>query len=175
MPFWIAGDGFQVVGFELDPSCGACWSAAGVPCRPDPSKTKFESGDMLNLPLANATIDIACSVSAIKHTSDPIRAVAEMLRVVKPRGGLILTMNVDIRGSDSVSWKAFSEIVSLLEYNTRPSLPVRQVTPESLLTFENRTLDPQSRSMLLSKRVLDYLGIRARTDQTVFAWAGERT
>ena len=97
-----------------------------------------------------------------------------MLRVVKPRGGLILTMNVDIRGSDSVSWKAFSEIVSLLEYNTRPSLPVRQVTPESLLTFENRTLDPQSRSMLLSKRVLDYLGIRARTDQTVFAWAGER-
>ncbi len=174
MPFWLAGDGFQVVGFDLDTSCEARWSATGVPCRPDPSKTKFESGDMLNLPLENATIDIAYSVSAIEHTTDPVRAVAEMIRVLKPGGGLILTMDVDIRGSDSVNWQAFNEIVPLLENDTRSLLPIRHVTPEKLLTFENRTLDPQSRSRLLTKRILDYIGIRARTDQTVFAWAGEK-
>jgi len=174
MPFWLAGDGFQVVGIDLDTSCEAPLSATGVPCRPDPSKTKFKSADMLNLPLADATIDITYSVSAIEHTSDPVRAVTEMLRVLKPGGGLILTMDVDIRGSDSVSWQAFSEIVPILENHTRSLLPVRHVTPDRLLTFETRTLNPQSGSRLLSKRVLDHFGIRARSDQTVFAWAGEK-
>jgi SAM-dependent methyltransferase len=174
MPFWLGGDGFQVVGFDLDTSCEARWNRTGVPCRPDPSKTRFECGDMLHLPLADASVDIAYSVSAIEHTSDPVRAVAEMLRVLKPGGGLILTMDVDICGSDSVSWQAFSEIVSFLERHTRSLLPVRHVTPGRLLTFENRTLVPQSSTRLLSKRILDYLGIRARSDQTVFAWAGEK-
>jgi ubiquinone/menaquinone biosynthesis C-methylase UbiE len=129
---------------------------------------------MLNLPLGDATVDIAYSVSAIEHTSDPVRAVSEMLRVLRPGGGLVLTMDVDICGSDSVEWPAFREIVRLLEKHTKALLPVRHVTPERLLTFENRTIDPQSRTRLLSKRVFHHLGIRKRSDQAVFAWAGEK-
>ena len=41
------------------------------------------------------------------------------------------------------------------------------------MEIENRSLNPQSGKRLLSKRALDHLGIRARSDQTVFAWADE--
>lgn len=174
VPFWLGGDGFHVTGIDLDTTCDPRWSADGIPCRPDVSTTIFERGDMLRLPRADNTVDIAYSVSAIEHTSDPVQAVSEMLRVLRPGGGLVLTIDVDICGSDSIGWPAFAEIVSILGRNTRPLLPVRHVTPEKLLTFENRTISPQTATRLLLKRALDQFGIRKRSDQTVFAWAGEK-
>ena len=88
VPFWLGGDGFRVVGFDMDRSCEARWHRTGDPGGPDPSRTKSECGDILHLPLADATVDIAHSVSAIEHTSDPVRAAAEVLRVLEPGGGL---------------------------------------------------------------------------------------
>jgi SAM-dependent methyltransferase len=174
LPFWLAGEGFHVIGVDLDRTCEAKWHATDVPCRPEPSATRFECGDMLNLPRDNASVDIVCSVSAIEHTADPARAVSEMIRVLKPRGGLVLTMDVDIRGSESVAWQPFCEIVAMLERATKPMLPVRHTIPTRLLTFENRTVQPQSATRLLLKRILDHAGIRKRSNQTVFAWAGEK-
>jgi ubiquinone/menaquinone biosynthesis C-methylase UbiE len=174
LPFWLGGDGFHVTGIDLDKSCEAKWRAINVPCRPESAATRFEYGDMLNLPRGDATVDLAYSVSAIEHTSDPVRAVSEMVRVVKPRGGLIVTMDVDICESDSVGWQPFREIISILEKFTTPILPVRHTIPTRMLTFENRTLQPQSATRLLLKRMLDHTGVRKRSDQTVFAWAGTK-
>jgi SAM-dependent methyltransferase len=176
LPYWLGGDGFHVTGIDLDRSCEARWHAVDVPCRPESSATRFEYADMLNLPRGDATVDVVYSISAIEHTSDPVRAVSEMVRVLKPRGGLVVTMDVDICGSDSdsVGWGPFCEIVGILVKSTRPVLPTRYTISTRMLTFENRTLRPQSATRLLLKRILDHAGIRKRSDTTVFAWAGEK-
>ena len=116
IPFWLGGDGFRLTGIDLDTKCGPKWSAPGIPCRPDTSSTTFEAGDMLALPRADQSLDIVYSVSAIEHTFDPVLAVKEMLRVLKPGGGIVLTMDVDICGSDSVGWPTFKQIVAILEH-----------------------------------------------------------
>jgi SAM-dependent methyltransferase len=174
VPYWLGGDGFRVTGIDLDTNCEPKWCDREVPCRPDPGTTKFEPGDMLNLPLPEGSADVVYSVSAIEHTTDPVRAVSEMIRILRPGGGLVLTLDVDICESDSVRWDAFLEIQRILANSTKPLLPTRHVVPTKLMTFENRTVDPQSSSRLLFKQMLDHFGIRKRSNQTVFAWAGTK-
>ena len=174
LPFWLAGEGFRVTGIDLDGSCEAKWRATDVPCRPDTSMMIFERGDMLELPRSDASFDLVYSISAIEHTSDPFQAVVEMLRVLKPGGHLVLTLDTDLAGTPFVSWPMLLEIQRLLEAATRPVLPVRHVIPPRMLTFENRTIARQSPGRLLAKRLLDELGLRSRRDQTIFAWAGRK-
>jgi len=46
--------------------------------------------DVHHLPLADASADALCSVFMLEHVKDPARAVAEMARVLKPGGHLLL-------------------------------------------------------------------------------------
>jgi SAM-dependent methyltransferase len=174
IPYWLAGDGFRVTGVDLDSSYEPKWSAIGVPCRPDPSFTRFERGDMLKLPRQDGSIDVVYSVSAIEHTSDPVMAVSEMLRILRPGGHIVFTLDVDICSSEAVPWPQFMQIQDMLQRATVPDLPIRHVTPHRLLTFENRTLAPQSSTRLLMKHVLDHVGLKQRRNLTTFGWAGTK-
>lgn len=49
------------------------------------------AGDACHLPLADATFDLVISSECIEHTEQPLRAVAEMARVVKHGGFVIIT------------------------------------------------------------------------------------
>jgi len=174
LPFWLAAGGFHVTGVDLDRSCEPKWRSDGVPCRPDPSLTRFECGDMLDLPRRDESVDVVYSVSAVEHTSNRVKAVAEMLRILKRGGLLVLTLDADICNTALVSWPELFQIQRLLETATTPALPCRHVVPSRLLTFENRTITPQSANRLFLKRALDHVGWKPRYDQTIFAWAGRK-
>jgi 2-polyprenyl-6-hydroxyphenyl methylase/3-demethylubiquinone-9 3-methyltransferase len=60
---------------------------AGKKCR-----TARVQGSALDLPFGEGTFDHVVSSEMIEHTADPRRAVAELLRVVKPGGALALTV-----------------------------------------------------------------------------------
>lgn len=49
------------------------------------------AGDACRLPIANARFDLVVSSECVEHTADPLRAVAEMARVVKQGGFVIIT------------------------------------------------------------------------------------
>ena len=50
------------------------------------------ASDACRLPFPDGAFDIVISSECIEHTAHPIRAVAEMCRVLKPRGTLVVTV-----------------------------------------------------------------------------------
>jgi len=48
------------------------------------------AGNALNLPFGDATVDAAIAIESLEHSLRPQRAVAEMLRVLKPGGRLLV-------------------------------------------------------------------------------------
>jgi ubiquinone/menaquinone biosynthesis C-methylase UbiE len=46
------------------------------------------------LPLADATVDVATCISSIRHVRDRVRAFAELARVIRP-GGVLLVVELD--------------------------------------------------------------------------------
>lgn len=49
-------------------------------------------GSLLSTPLANESVDLVWSWGVIHHTSDPRRALAELVRVLRPGGTIILAV-----------------------------------------------------------------------------------
>ena len=92
----------------LDAGCGTGWFSAKAVERGadvtsmdlgeqllDQVKKKCRStticGSILEMPFPNNTFDIVISSEVIEHVPDPIKAIHEMHRVLKPGGSLVLT------------------------------------------------------------------------------------
>lgn len=54
------------------------------------SNLRLEEGDLENLPIANATCDAALMLLALTQVDEPRLAVAEMARIIKPRGRAVI-------------------------------------------------------------------------------------
>lgn len=54
------------------------------------SSAKFVLYDGVTLPFADASFDVALSISVIEHVDQPVRYLSEILRVLKPEGILYL-------------------------------------------------------------------------------------
>lgn len=63
---------------------------AGLPVR-------FEHGDLYALPLDDDSVDIAHAHQVLQHLGDPVGALREMARVVRP-GGIVAARDVDAGG-----------------------------------------------------------------------------
>jgi ubiquinone/menaquinone biosynthesis C-methylase UbiE len=82
------GDG-PVVGLDLPPDVIA--TAAADHVRPN---LTFRVGDVYALDIADDTFDVAYAHQVLQHLSDPVAALREMRRVVKP-GGVVAVRDSD--------------------------------------------------------------------------------
>lgn len=57
------------------------------------SNVEFVEGSLEKLPLANASVDAAVCVLVLHHLPDPAAAVAEMARIIRP-GGVVLVIDM---------------------------------------------------------------------------------
>ncbi|HEV7721028.1 MAG TPA: class I SAM-dependent methyltransferase [Iamia sp.] len=97
------------VGRALDACCGTGrhaahlvdrgWDVVGVDAthemlevaRAKTPLARFEEGDVLDLPLADETVDLAVCSLALTHVPDLGAALAELARVVRPGGTVVLS------------------------------------------------------------------------------------
>ena len=81
------GPGGRVVGLDSSEQL----IARAQPAPPGAAPVEFLHGQAGELPFADATFDAARAERVIEHVPDPAAAIAEMLRVVKPGGQVLVT------------------------------------------------------------------------------------
>jgi SAM-dependent methyltransferase/uncharacterized protein YbaR (Trm112 family) len=77
-------DGARVVGLDASPAI----DVAAFNNRSD--RALFVQGDLLHLPLAPGTFDVVCCLGVLHHLADTSRGVAELVRVLRAGGWLLV-------------------------------------------------------------------------------------
>ena len=135
------GEGIDLSMVALDPSCeviGVELSDGGV--ETSLARTRglerahIVQGDLLRIPIAEATFDAAYSYGVVHHTPDPPRAVREIARTLKPGAPLLLYVYEDF-SDRSLAWR-----VALAMANSARAITTR--LPPKLLMRLCRLLSP---------------------------------
>jgi SAM-dependent methyltransferase len=85
----------SVVGIDRSPSVLA--RASELAARRQVINVQWRTGDLVQLPLANASVDVALLSQALHHAAEPERAIAEAVRVLRPEGRVLV---LDLRQHD---------------------------------------------------------------------------
>jgi SAM-dependent methyltransferase len=80
----LVAAGHQTIGVDRSPEMLGI-AATKVP------EADFRTGDLMALPLDDASVDVAVCSLALTHLTDPAPAIAELARVVRPGGRVILS------------------------------------------------------------------------------------
>jgi len=86
---WVSGRGARALTFA-----DFSFAAVGIARRDIASRAPeaaFLSTDIERLPFASDTFDIVCSFETLEHVPRPAAGLAELVRVTRPRGRLIVT------------------------------------------------------------------------------------
>ena len=107
--------GHDVTGLDLSDD------ALAVAARHDPRHTvRYQRGDALNLPFANASFDVVCAMDFLEHVESPEHAIAEAARVLRPSGLFFFhTFNRNF-----LAWLVIIKGVEWFVRNTPPRLHV---------------------------------------------------
>jgi SAM-dependent methyltransferase len=91
-------------------------------------RADFRAGDIARLPYATDSLDLVIASEVIEHLPEPERVIAEVARVLKPGGKLILTMPLESHTPAHVH--ALSGPEDLHALCAKASLRVRRVEPK---------------------------------------------
>jgi SAM-dependent methyltransferase len=98
---FLAAHGHEVIGVDSSPEMLAL-ARAKVP------SARFEAGDLERLPLPDASVDAAVCALALSHAPDIRPGVAELGRVVRP-GGSVIVSNPHPFATELLDWRATIE------------------------------------------------------------------
>jgi len=76
----------------IDISEGSLGTARGLKEKFGLDSAEFMKQDMLDLPFPDASFDIVWAWGTVHHTTDPFRAIDQLIRVLKPGGALLLAV-----------------------------------------------------------------------------------
>jgi SAM-dependent methyltransferase len=179
----------EVVGLDIDDRM--LEQARATATERGATNVRFESGDILKLPFPDASFDAVWAASVLQYMPDPLAAVKEMARVVKP-GGVVAARDRnyqgDILGNANPKLRRFFKLyyrwTSSWGFNTRFGGDLRAVFHNAGLvdvvssaSYENngtteRVRWTADRYASLLPRVIDQLGLTGSvdTDDLVAAW-----
>ena len=80
----------RVTGIDISP--GSLGTAEGLKEKFGLGNARFEKQNMLRLPYPDASFDIVWAWGTVHHTTDPLGAVTELMRVLKPGGSILLAI-----------------------------------------------------------------------------------
>jgi ubiquinone/menaquinone biosynthesis C-methylase UbiE len=80
----------QVTGIDI--SEGSLHTAQSLKEKFGLKNAEFEKQDMLALPFPDRSFDIVWAWGTVHHTTDPFKAIDELIRVLKPSGSILLAI-----------------------------------------------------------------------------------
>ena len=85
----------SVVG--VDHSDAVLERAKELASRRQVTNVQWKKGDLARLPLRDSSVDVALLAQALRHASDPERAIGEAVRILRPGGSVLI---LDLRDHD---------------------------------------------------------------------------
>jgi SAM-dependent methyltransferase len=141
-PYSATSVGYDVIGVDNDPVCLNDFAAAATVVPHDGALAARRLEPNGRLPLESASADAVASISVLEHIPDPVPAVAEIMRVLRPGGLFVLTMDVDLWGRGELSAVKYRQIRELLAAHFTCDLPEVTVHPLDHLTSRNSPHPP---------------------------------
>lgn len=80
----------RIFRYELEPGCRVVGVDIGAELRDNPNVGERVRGDAQRLPFAGASFDAVLASHVMEHLTEPERALAEVARVLRPGGRLLL-------------------------------------------------------------------------------------
>jgi SAM-dependent methyltransferase len=112
-----------VLGIDVTPAM--VWSAGAAADKAGLGNVSFTVGDAVASGLEAASFDGAVTRFSVHHVPVPARLVAEMARVVRPGGAVVVCDHVADDDADAVAWS--QEIERLRDPSHWASLPVSRL------------------------------------------------
>lgn len=85
----------NVVAFDISP--GSLKIAEGLAKKLDIKNIQFQQGSLLEIPYEDSSFDLVYSWGVIHHTTDPVGAFHELVRILRPGGCLVLAVYLKTR------------------------------------------------------------------------------
>jgi len=111
----------------IDISEGSLETAKALKAKFDLENASFQKQDMLNLPFDDESFDIVWAWGTVHHTTDPWKAISELIRVLKTGGSILLAVYTRTRATflheiirkalvrtPKKTWKALSKILAFV-------------------------------------------------------------
>lgn len=136
-PFAVAQLGSDVICADIDPVVALDIPVAAKFVQFAPGSvvgTLIENGQ---IPVESESQDIVYCVSVIEHIPNFASVIDEMVRVLKPDGQLILTVDIDLQGNFELGIDEFEHLQNLLDVHFTKELSERTVHPSNMLTTMN--------------------------------------
>jgi SAM-dependent methyltransferase len=145
-PFVLAAEGLWVEAVDVDPVVERDLGRAIelMPC--SPGRVSFTRCSQDHIPLEDASVDAAFSISVLEHVSDPGRAVLEVARVLAPGGLFVVTMDVCVEGWLQLKPGPFRRLMNLLEERFEWMAPQETVHPSRVLDTRSSPYVPDGSS-----------------------------
>jgi ubiquinone/menaquinone biosynthesis C-methylase UbiE len=110
----------------IDISEGSLQTAQSLKEKFELNNAEFQKQDMLALPFPDASFDIVWAWGTVHHTTDPLKAIEELIRVLKPSGSILLAVykrtkltfiheiiRKTLLRTPKKSWKTLAKILSV--------------------------------------------------------------
>lgn len=111
------------------------------------SRVDFVAADLRDTPYDADRFDMAYCISVLEHTECYPEIIAELDRIIKPGGTLIITIDVSLNGGRDISPAGAADLMAVLStrFNTPEELPADLggllATPDIFTTLSARKLD----------------------------------
>jgi SAM-dependent methyltransferase len=135
-PFAVARLGYYVTCVDVDPVVGVDLPKAIELVDQEPGQVDVRLCGDEALPLADAEMDVVCCISVLEHVKSPEFMVAEIMRILKPGGLFILTVDLDMRGDSAMGSEEYSRLMGCLQERFSFHHPVRTVHPLNVLASD---------------------------------------
>lgn len=150
-PFLLASKGFSVIATDIDPVNERDFNKAikVIPFVAD--KLSFKLTHPMRIPELERSIDVIYCISVLEHIPNPSGIVAEMARVLKDKGTLILTIDVCYEGDSEIKAGPFNELMQTIKQYFDFELPEITIHPSRLLNSDNSPFPYVAKFSLIKK------------------------